>query len=247
MEKKSLIQALEELQTCFERKYLNEVEYAAAKAKILESFTSFATPSPIPVHHRPLVVSTPQNAPHDVDFHLKEGHKADSEGTDEEDKVELNLKRMETFQTFLEATPLSSAGTMVENRSFTEEDNSTDEEERAGLELSFTETKEKDGLNITTAAERNVKTNHSISFAIKEATVSQFWSLVLQTPIPEGEFYPRPENAREVVRLPFLIHKSLIDTLIDDSKEHGMKSGAGLALKAYHKEVFEGLQIPWCV
>ena len=50
-----------------------------------------------------------------------------------------------------------------------------------------------------------------------------------------------------MVRLPFLINKSLIEALVDDSKEHGLKPGAGLALKAFHKEVFEGLQIPWCV
>jgi hypothetical protein len=78
-------------------------------------------------------------------------------------------------------------------------------------------------------------------------TSAQFWSIVLGEHIPEGDYYPAPEQIREAIRKPFFIQKDLIDLLLECQKENGMKNGTSTALASFHTPVHDELPIPWCI
>ena len=131
------------------------------------------------------------------------------------------------------------------------------------LNASFSEHKQELSIDTSAADEKNLTTaavfvlpsdNNSeekekkdVINSISDLTVAQFWSIILQTPIPEGKYYPLPSDMVEPVRKPFILPKPLIDSLIDPEATNGFKSGASVVLRAYHPKTFGGLQLPWCI
>jgi hypothetical protein len=82
---------------------------------------------------------------------------------------------------------------------------------------------------------------------VYDLTEEEFWSLILGVYIPPGMYYPSPEDMIEQIRDPFPMAMELVNSIIDDNKADGIKDGAILLLRAYHKPVFEKLPIPWCI
>jgi hypothetical protein len=83
--------------------------------------------------------------------------------------------------------------------------------------------------------------------SINELTEDEFWSICLGMHIPEGPYYPLPENMIEHNRDPFFIAKSIVDILLETEKENGMKTGASAVLACFHPQIFAKLRIPWCL
>jgi hypothetical protein len=81
---------------------------------------------------------------------------------------------------------------------------------------------------------------------IDNLSVDEFWSILLQLEIPEGDFYPPPDDMVEPIREPFAIECSFFASLIDNDKTSGLKRGASVALRAFHLPLYhKKLSIPW--
>jgi len=97
----------------------------------------------------------------------------------------------------------------------------------------------------------NIETELNNTFTnlkgLEELSEDDFWSMVLQTPIPSGLYYPLPEDMQEQLRKPFFFSKSVMNTLIDNTHSNGLKSRASIVLQAYHMSVYKTLKIPWCI
>lgn len=86
---------------------------------------------------------------------------------------------------------------------------------------------------------------------LDELSVDEFWSILLQVEIPEGMFYPPPNNMNETVREPFFIPKALLSSLFEQSTEDNkikFKEGASIVFRSFFPAIYDNkIKIPWCI
>lgn len=247
---KSLKAALVELKECLDIQAITQEDFDKAKAELLRNFVSRPILSPIqfaeaedepqaqpttPLHSSTVVQGRSRN-------------RRPLERTEKEEEVEMEGDaNVVDFSAFLDEEVSTSAAIMV---SPSKPQVNAEAKTEETLNCSLTEQHERSSggvVDVTTAAEGTAQhPNEEESFSITDATVEQFWSLILQTPIPAGPYYPRPEEAREQMRAPFLLAKAFVESLTLKPDGDGLKPGSSLALRAFHTDIF-GLKIPWCI
>ena len=253
---KSLVERLQELRQCFDMKLVDEEQYKQTQREILSSFSKISQGLNHPLAS-PIQRSTPSPKPYssknrqslpllfksDI-LDLQQG--GENEGENEAESTNLMdmtpqvleqsmaVSNLKDFEQLLEMNDISIGQTVKEPAILMEHN---------ALNSSLVEINE-DNVTNTTALpfECEVETTTDVG----SLTVDQFWSLVLQTPIPEGKYYPLPEDATETARIPFTISKALISSLISEEVQCGLLQGASIVLRTFHSKVF-GLSIPWCI
>jgi hypothetical protein len=187
---KGLKAALVELKECLEAGVISQDEFERSKVEILRNFVSRPVLSPIQfADEEESIPAETHSTP--LQSEKRSGRRVKKQGNmdvDEAETVGEAMENVQEFSRFLEEEVATTAKIMVSpSKAAVSEDRKAEKK----LNSSITEQHQTDGgmVNvITTAESTNHQRTEEESFSITDTTVEQFWSLILQTPIPEGNF-----------------------------------------------------------